>query len=247
MGAITRARSPGLEIVLLRHAQPDWEPGGLAVDDPGLTPLGHAQAECAARALDGVHFDAVYRSPLQRVVETAEPIVSRHGVEVRSHGWLRELGLPSLAGQTSEQVQDYFANAHARALHHWWDGLPGGESFRHFYERVSSGLEGLLAGEHRVGVHEDAGQRLWRVPEGIERILIVAHEGTNAVLLSHLLGIEPVPWTAMRFSSGWAGISRIHTVETSGGAIWALESFNRIDHLAELSDRQDGDGRTPTL
>jgi broad specificity phosphatase PhoE len=233
-----------LEIVLIRHAQPDWEPGGRAVDDPGLTPLGHAQAEAAARALEGISFDAVYQSPLQRVVETAAPITMRLAVEASTHGWLRELGLPSLAGKTSEQVQRYFADAHARRLDHWWDGLPGGESLRHFYERVSGGLEGLLAGEHRIGVHEDAGHRLWRTPEDIERILIVAHEGTNSVLLSHLLGVEPVPWTLMRFSSAWTGISRIHAVKTAGGAVWALESFNRVDHLADLIHRSDGDGRS---
>ena len=40
-----------IEIVLLRHAQPDWQPDGLAVDEPGLTALGHDQARHAADAL----------------------------------------------------------------------------------------------------------------------------------------------------------------------------------------------------
>jgi len=233
-----------LEIVMVRHAQPDWEPGGRAVDDPGLTELGHLQAQCAASCLGSEKFDAVYQSPLQRVVETAEPILEALDTKAQVEPWLRELGLPSLAGRTSEQVQEYFADAHARELSHWWDGLPGGESFRHFYERITAGLEGLLSDQHRVAIHADVGHRLWQVPEGLERILIIAHEGTNAVLLSHLLGIEPVPWAFMRFSSAWAGISRVHSVETHDGAIWVLESFNRVNHLESLAQKLPGDGRS---
>ena len=44
-----------MEIVLVRHAQPDWEPNDRAVDDPGLTPLGQQQAESVAKHLAGDH------------------------------------------------------------------------------------------------------------------------------------------------------------------------------------------------
>jgi probable phosphoglycerate mutase len=236
-----------VEIVLVRHAQPDWEPDGRAVDEPGLTVYGHRQAECAARCLAGDSFDHFYVSPFRRALETAAPIAKALGMEPLQQSWLREMGLPSLEGQTSEQVQAYFEQAHARELDHWWDGLPGGESFRHFYERVSGGLEGLLAGVHGVRIHEDAGHRLWRLDDAPARILIVAHEGTNAVLLSHLLGIEPVPWAPMRFSNSWAGITRIHSLEIAGGWLWSLESFNRVSHLDALVDGHPGDGRSPTL
>ena len=233
-----------MEIVLVRHAQPDWEPGGHAVDDPHLTDFGHAQAQLTAKALAGEHFDHIYSSPLVRVRETAAPICETLGHEPIVRPWLREIGLPSLAGRTSEQVQDYFAAAKARAIEHWADGLPGGESFDHFYERVSSGIESVLDDSHQVGVelHEDSGWRLWRTPEECDRLLIVAHEGTNAAILSHLLGIEAVPWTWMRFSGAWAGIHRIHTVETGSGLFWSLQVFNDVTHLASL-DFDAGSGR----
>lgn len=232
-----------MEIVLVRHAQPNWEPDDRAIDNPGLTEFGRRQALATASHLAGTHFDAVYTSPLQRVRETAEPIIEALGLSPHEDSWLREIGLPSLAGQSSAQVQAYFRAANARHLEDWWDGPPGGESFRHFYERITSGMEGLLAGQHRISIHEDAHHRLWHIPEGIERILIIAHEGTNAVLLSHLLGIEPVPWAWIRFSSAWTGISRVESVQTAGGVIWALESFNRIDHLAEIAEPPEADGR----
>ena len=233
-----------MEIVLVRHAQPEWEPGGRAVDDPGLTPLGQAQARCAADALAEEQFDQVLYSPLKRTVETAAPILERLQQPGVAASWLQEMTLASMQGQTSEEVRAYFEAAHTRDLQHWWDGLPGGESFRHFYERVSGGLEGLLADQHAVSIHSESAQRLWQIPNPKQKILIIAHEGTNAVLISHLLGIEPVPWVNLRFSGSWAGISRLHAMQITGGALFALASFDRIDHLHSLKELGAGSGRS---
>jgi broad specificity phosphatase PhoE len=225
-----------LEIVLVRHAQPDWEPDDRAVDNPGLTALGQRQADCVATTLLLEDFDAVYLSPLLRVGETAAPFLgaSDHKGEVRD--WLRETGLPSLKGQTRAQVEDYFARANAREFGEWWDGLPGGERFRHFYERVSGGIETLLGDGHAAGIHEEAGQRLWEIAEPEQRIVIFAHEGTNAVLVSHLIGVDPVPWTHLRFSTSWAGITRLRTKPVGSRWVWSLEAFNRVDHLAPSAE-----------
>ncbi|MFQ5514620.1 MAG: histidine phosphatase family protein [Myxococcota bacterium] len=223
-----------MELVLVRHAQPDWEPDGRAVDHPALTELGRAQARRCAAALAGESFDALYVSPLRRARETAAPIAEALGLEPRVESWLRELELPPLAGKTEEEVLRFFHSARARHLEKWWEGFPGGESFRHFYERVSSGIEGLLLHSHRLGVHADAGHRIWRVPERSSRLLLVAHEGTHSVILSHLLGIEPVPWAWLRFSISWAGLARLRTTEVAGGAVWVLRSFNQAHHLDGL-------------
>ncbi len=233
-----------MEIVLVRHGQPHWEPDGSAVDDPHLTEYGHEQARCCAESLAGRHFDALYTSPLRRVLETAQPIAERLRMEPQVHGWLREMELPTQEGRTPEEVQDFFREARARDLPEWWKGFGGAESYHHFYERVSSGLEQLLADGHAIDIRQDHGQRLWRVPEEAKRILIVAHEGTNAALLSHLLGVDPIPWAWIRFSTAWAGISQVRTAHfpAHGADMWALDSFNRTDHMAGL--REERDGRT---
>jgi broad specificity phosphatase PhoE len=223
-----------IELWLVRHAQPEWEPGGIAVDQPGLSDLGRRQAECVASALAKEPFDAIFASPLRRVQETAEPTLGALGRRATVQSWLAEIGLPSFEGRTRDWVQTFFQKARARELGHWWDGYEGGESFRHFYDRVSAGIEGLLAEGCRLGLHEDSAERIWQVPGGSHRWLILAHEGTNAVLLSHLLGVDPVPWAWIRFSSCHAGITRLRTVPIANGAVWTLESFNRVEHLAEL-------------
>lgn len=222
------------EVVLVRHAQPDWEPAGRAVDHPALTELGREQARRTAAALCGECFDCFYVSPLRRAVETAEPIAAALRMSPEQVRWLEELRLPKMEGKTPEEVQEFFGSARERDLELHWSGMPGGESFRHFYERVSSGVEDLLTQSHGIRVHSNSGHRIWHVPPEEQRVLIVAHEGTNAVILSHLLGIEPVPWASMRFSSSWTGISRIRTVPVASGHVWALASFNRLHHLDSL-------------
>jgi broad specificity phosphatase PhoE len=221
-----------MEIVLVRHGQPDWEPDGRARDEPELTALGRAQAEATARALAAERFDALYVSPLRRARATAEPIEKALGLPARVEGWLAELRLPSLEGTPLEEVQRFFARMRMRDLPEWWNGPEGGESFRHFHERVTTGIEEVL-GSHGA---RRLSRSLWSVPEGERRLLVVAHGGSIAVSLAHLLGIDPEPFEADRFQLGWTGISRLRTLPTAGAQVWSLQSFNARAHLAGLPD-----------
>ena len=47
-----KASRPSL--ILVRHGEPDWAPGGVTVNNPGLTPYGVAQAEAVA---DVIHAE----------------------------------------------------------------------------------------------------------------------------------------------------------------------------------------------
>ncbi len=229
-----------IEVVLVRHAQPDWEPHGRAVDHPALSTLGRQQAEALAGALAGERFDACYTSTLQRAIETAAPVAERLGVAFERCSWLDELRLPTLEGRTAEEVEQFFAGARARDLERWWDGMPGGESFRHLYERVSGGVETLLSGSHGMRIHSNSGFRLWHPPADDLRLLIVAHEGTIAVILSRLLDVEPVSWAWVRFSSYWAAITRLVTVPIADGYAFSLRAFNDIGHLLPLGPPPGG-------
>jgi probable phosphoglycerate mutase len=223
-----------LEIVLVRHAQPDWEPGGRAVDHPELSAHGRLQAQALAEALAGERFDHCYTSTLERAIETSEFVARRLEVRFQQCSWLDELRLPTLEGRTAEQVAGFFVDVRARDLEKWWEGMPGGESFRHMYERVSGGIESLLEGTHGVRSHDNSGYRLWHPPEHEQRILIVAHEGTNAVILSRLLDVEPVPWAPVRFASYWASIARVVAVPVADAWAFSLRAFNEHAHLLPL-------------
>ncbi len=63
-------------------------------------------------------------------------------------------------------------------------------------------------------------------------IVIVAHGGTNAVILTHLLDIRPVPWEWLRFETGLAAFSIVQARAIGPrGHVWSLQNFNREEHL----------------
>ncbi|MFQ5696809.1 MAG: histidine phosphatase family protein [Myxococcota bacterium] len=233
-----------IELIFVRHGQPDWEPGGRAVDEPQLSKLGKMQAERVAQALGRERIDRLYTSTMRRAVETGAPLAEQLDRAPVRLSWLRELGLPTLHGQTTAEVGAFFERARARELEQWWDGLEGGESFRHFHERVSAGIDGLLCQGHGARLHLDGAHRLWRpqppaagaAEDGPQRIVLVAHGGSISVAVTHLLGMEPVPWAHERTQLGWAGLVRLRMVPIAGAWIWSLDRWNERGHLAGLPD-----------
>jgi broad specificity phosphatase PhoE len=58
------------------------------------------------------------------------------------------------------------------------------------------------------------------------RIAIVAHGGTNAVVLTHLLGIPPVPWEWLRFETVLSAVSIVGLRGISDDSyVWSLHRF----------------------
>jgi probable phosphoglycerate mutase len=70
-----------MEIVLARHAEPEWARDGLSIDNPGLTDRGHQQARLLADRLAHESFDAVFVSPMVRARETAAPLIATLGID----------------------------------------------------------------------------------------------------------------------------------------------------------------------
>ena len=118
-GAISRREArmradTAVEIVLLRHGEPDWTPGGgPSVLDATLTARGRLQAETAAAALAGRAFDAIYTSPLRRAQETAEPLAKATGLSPITLDSLAEISIP-LVGVAQPEVDAFFREATMR-------------------------------------------------------------------------------------------------------------------------------------
>lgn len=214
-----------IRLHVLRHGQPAWNVGGLAVDDPDLTEVGVRQALAARDALAGQRFDGLYVSPLRRALSTAQPLAETLGMPMQVCGWLAELGQPPFAGRPWEEVEAVYLEAQARAPGRWWDGLPGGEPFRDFHGRVVDGIEGLLAQTWRAAAREVDGYRMWSTPAREVRLLLVCHGGTAGVILSHLLELEVVPWVYERFPLRTGGSAVLETRTLSVGQVWMLASF----------------------
>lgn len=163
------------EFLLIRHAENDWvSTGRLAGWTPGvhLNAHGRLQAATLGERLAGMHLGAIYASPLERAVETAEAIAAPYpglvvqlleGVgEVRFGRWegkpLSKLRRQPLWGA----VQSYPSRV----------AFPGGETFRQAQARAVEAIEQLAA----------------RHPQ--QRIAVVSHSDVIKLILAHFLGLH---------------------------------------------------------
>jgi broad specificity phosphatase PhoE len=207
-------------VTLLRHGEPDWTPnGGGSVPDPGLTAYGRAQARAAAARLAREPLDAIYVSPFRRARETAAPLAEATGLEPVVVEHLAEVGV-AVDGLSQEDVDRYFVEGSQRPLHEHWEGWPGAETFHDFHARVTGAIDGLAAARPSIA--------------------LVAHGGTNAVALAHLLDVRPVPWEWLRFESELAAYSVLQARPIGpSGHVWSLQNFNEVDHLGAAGLREE--------
>jgi broad specificity phosphatase PhoE len=221
-----------MDIIFVRHGQPQWAVDGLSQPDPHLTPLGREQAELAAsRIMTDQKATAVELivSPATRSQETAQPIARETELSIDTVNDLLEIQMPDWEGVTEEAVIDIFRTTRHRTPDEWWDGLPGGESFRDFHNRVTAALDTLLA---ERGITRNLGDpRLWDVEDAFGRIVIVAHGGTNSVCLAHLMGAPPSPWEWEKYVLFHGSFARVKFIPLAGAYVPSLRTFNDQDHI----------------
>jgi probable phosphoglycerate mutase len=218
-----------MEIVLIRHGEPEWVRDGLAVVDPPLTDRGHRQAERLADQLAGEHFDEILVSPLVRARQTAAPLLERLGRGEEIDPWLEEIRDPKWHGTPAEKAAEAYAELKGRRSEDRWHGLPGGESIRDFVTRIHAGATGFL--DARGVVRTDAELPVWKIREPGARIALVAHAGTNSVTIGHLLGLDPTPWEWDRFVLGHTSVSRVEAMELDDGHTFTLTKLSDLEHL----------------
>ena len=225
-----------MDIVLIRHGEPEWVRDGLNVDNPPLTERGHRQAQRMAQALAREHFDEVFCSPLLRARQTAAPLFAALGRDEEIDPWLEEIRNPIWQGTPQEQADEAYREQRARASHERWNGLIGGEPMREFVDRIHLGTTLFL--EERGVRRLPSDYSLWEIDDPDRKVALVAHAGTNSVAICHLLGIPAVPWEWDRFVIGHASISRVKTMQMGDGHTFGLRKLSDVEHLA-LDDRTE--------
>ncbi len=223
-----------MELLFVRHGQPAWSNvEGFSQRDPELTDLGHRQADMAAARIANRErpLTELVVSPALRSQETAKPIAAKTGLPIETVDDLVEIQMPDWSGELEESVQRIFIDAKHRPPEEWWEGMAGGESFRDFHDRVTRSITQVLGAR---GVHPDPDrEHLWTAENPEQRIAIVAHGGTNAVVIGHLLGVDPTPWEWERFILYHASFARMRTIPLAGEYVWSLRTFNDREHLPE--------------
>jgi probable phosphoglycerate mutase len=199
-------------IILIRHGETDWNAEG-RIQGHLPVPLnarGMAQAEALGDHLQTVPFDAVYSSDLLRTRQTAEAIVNRSGHEIRMDARLREWDLGMLSGLLRTQAE----RDHPRTAQIYRDYLvdepiPGGESIRGRFERVTAAVSDIAA-QHPG-----------------ESVLVVSHGGPLGDCYRRAIGkgveerVKPDLFNA--------SINRIRV----DGDDWSVDAWAQVGHLVE--------------
>jgi len=179
------------QLLLIRHAVNDvmkakklagWMPNVHLNDE------GRSQAEAIVERLQGTPIQAIYASPLERTVETAQPLAQARGLEIQSREGLGEVRYGDWTGQSLEELSKLDA---WKIVQMYPSGMrfPGGEAIREMQARIVGELEAIAADHprdivavfshadvikaalaHYLGVHLDLFQRIVINPTSVSVI-----------------------------------------------------------------------------
>lgn len=134
-------------LLLIRHGDNEFiARNRLAGRLPGvhLNEKGRQQAQNLAQLLAQTPLSAIYSSPMERAVETAQPLAAALGLAVQIRPQLIELNYGTWQGRTFKQLAriKLWKEVHDNPV---GVRFPGGESFVEVQQRVSDELDAIAA------------------------------------------------------------------------------------------------------
>lgn len=140
-------------LVLIRHATNDWVRKGLLAGwTPGvhLNEEGRAQAQALGERLASSQLDAVYSSPLERALETAQAVAAPHGLDVQIHEGIGEVHYGEWNGRS---IRELVRKPLWRSvqIHPSGTRFPGGETIGEMQARVVATLDEIRSA-HPQGI-----------------------------------------------------------------------------------------------
>lgn len=219
-----------MRILIIRHGDPDYE-------NDTLTEKGHREAALLAARLGKEKIDHFYSSPLGRAKHTCDYVAKAHGREndIIIKPWLQEFGcshtLPSgrfryipwdmLPSEWIDRPEMYDKDTWYKQDFYEIAGMEAR------YREVTDGLDALLASH---GYRRDG--NIYRTEKGhTETVALFCHFGLEAVLLSHLCGISPIP-LLHHFVALPTSVTTLYTEERrEGEAVFRCAGFGDTGHL----------------
>jgi probable phosphomutase (TIGR03848 family) len=188
---------------LIRHAETDAIGRFLAGRMAGvhLNPAGRLQAERLVSRLERTAVDAIYSSPLERALETAEPLARERGLAIQPCEAANELDLGEWTGKSFKELE-------ARAEWHRFNTvrsltrIPGGELMLDVQARIVSELDCL---RHRHPSHNVAVVSHGDVIKGA-----VAHYAGIPLDLFHRIEISPASVSVIEVDDHGPRILRVN-------------------------------------
>lgn len=146
-----------LRIILVRHGRTAWnagegqDPRFRGIIDLPLADSGVEQARTTAQRLAGIPLAAVYTSPLQRAVHTAQIIAQPHVLVALPLASLTSMNYGDWAGQSIVHVARHWPDLYRQWRHDPFSiQIPGGETLSDLRGRAMAALDKALA-QHSDG------------------------------------------------------------------------------------------------
>jgi probable phosphoglycerate mutase len=194
-------------LFLIRHGLTAVTGSRLYGRTPGihLDERGRRQAAALVERFDGVRLTALYTSPLERCVETLEPLAAARRLELRVSEAMIEMDVGDWTGRTLGSVRRTklwkMVQGNPSRFH-----FPGGESFIDAEARLLDELERVVARHPRghvgIGTHGD-----------LVRIAIAHFTGAHLDLFQRVI-VDPASVSAVHLGEG---VPRVLLVNDTGG------------------------------
>ncbi len=203
-------------IVLIRHGQTVWnrEHRFRGQADVELDEFGLRQAQATGRYVAARWpIVAVYASPLQRTMQTAEAVARAQGLDAHPLPGLLDISFGEWQGQRGTELAQ-----HSPELFRAWEEkphtvrFPGGESLDDVRGRVTAALDEVLT--------RHAGQG----------VVLVSHSVANRVLLCAVLG-----WGNERFWRLRQETCAVNVFDVEENGDFTIALMNDNSHLQNLS------------
>lgn len=200
------------QLLLIRHAANDamkekklagWLPG---VD---LNAEGRAQAQALAARLEGTPIAAIYSSPLERALQTAEPLARARGLDIQVRERLGEMHVGDWSGGDVEELAQtetwrLFQACPSRTR------LSNGETGQEMQARAVAELEAICAAHPQ------------------ESVAIFSHADVIKAAVAYYVGMHLDHFQRIIISP--ASISVVWT-SPAGARLFRLNDTGRVDDL----------------
>lgn len=223
-----------MEIVLVRHGQPEWLKNNEYNLNPNLTEKGFLQAEMSSSIFQKNEVDKIWVSPLLRAQQTLEPF-KKAGVseDITVHEWLQEMRDSEevdLIGKPNNEIEEFFIKRNSKSFEEWLV-TNHGEYMKEFSDNIITNL-GVSLNELGVVSLDNKYDRLFDLQNNeTEKLMIISHAGTMSVLISYFLNMPLYPWTWKKFLPRHAGHTILKSTQISSGHFFRLKEFNNVSFM----------------
>jgi broad specificity phosphatase PhoE len=197
-------------LFLIRHGENDYlKKNKLPGQLPGihLNERGRSQAAALADTLKSLPIRAIYASPLERAVETGQPLADALGLEIQKRPALMDIDVGEWTGRSLKalgRTKAWGVVQRAPSLFHF----PGGESFLQAQERIVSELDAIAAA-HKKGM-----------------VAVVFHADPIKLAIAHYLGLPMDNFQRLSIRAGSVSILGMMGAHTGLMALNLIPPFS---------------------